>query len=181
MNKFIAATNWTDPTMIFTLILLVGLVAMMMYSVKRRKSARVQVEKMLDELRPGQRVRTVGGIIGRIKEIREESPQVKTILLQTGSDKYPAYMLFDIQAIYGIFAEEGHTIDGAPLMKLPAPEEKSKHPKQSTEPESKTETKTKSKTEPKSKAEPADATDLNAREYVDKRNALSDWNKKKKQ
>lgn len=179
MNKFIAKTNWADPTMIFTLILLVGLIAMMLYSTKRRKTARAQVEKMLDELRPGQRVRTVGGIIGRIKEIREESPQVKTVLLQTGSDKYPAYMLFDIQAIYGIFAEEGHTIDGAPLMKLPAPEDKKKQNKQPAE--QKTQAELNSKTEQSSPASNiSELSDLNAREYVDKRNALASKNKKTK-
>lgn len=181
MNKFIASGQggWTDPINIVTIVLLLGLVAMMLYSMKRRKSARTQVEKMLDELRPGQRVRTVGGIIGRIKEIREETPAtktdkgvvipaVKTVLIQTGSDKYPAYMLFDIQAIYGVMPEEGHTIEGLPIMKLPAPEEKANQP---TAPE-----KTK---QPTAAENINDLSELNAREYVDKRNALANKDKKK--
>ena len=106
---------------------------MMLWSGRRRKAAQEQVEKMLDELRPGQRVRTGSGIIGRIKEIREEAPAhtnekgvtvpaVKTALLQTGTDKYPAYMLIDVYAIYNVMPEEGHTIAGLPVMNLPAPE-----------------------------------------------------------
>jgi len=106
MNKFIAsaAGTWKDPSMYVTLLLLLGLLAVMMFSMKRRKAVKAQVEKMLDELRPGQRVRTVGGVIGRIKEIREEAPGLKTALLLTGSDKFPTYMLFDVQAIYAILA-----------------------------------------------------------------------------
>ncbi|KAI4453338.1 queuine trna-ribosyltransferase [Holotrichia oblita] len=71
-----------------------------------------RLKKCLTNFARRRRVRTVGGIIGRIKEIREEGPGVKTVLLQTSDDKNPAYALFDIQAIYGVIAEEGHTLQG---------------------------------------------------------------------
>jgi len=176
MNNLIASSGgWSDPMNIVTIAFIMGLVAIMLFSMKRRKSVRSQVEKMLDELRPGQRVRTVGGIIGRIKEIREETPErktekgvivpaIKTVLIQTGSDKYPAYMLFDIQAIYGVMPEEGHTIEGMPVMKLPAPEEKPKEDKSK---------------QSSSVRNINDLSELNAREYVDKRNAFADKSKKK--
>lgn len=179
MNIFLAETNKTDPwAWAFPAILLVGLVAMMVWSAKRRTKVRTQVEKMLDELRPGVRIRTVGGIIGRIKEIREESPAhknekgvqipaVKTVLLQTGPDKQPTFLMIDIQAIYGIIAEEGHTIEGLPIMKLPSPE---KQELLEAGP-AKAETKTGNE-----KAKD----DFSAREYVDKRNALEAKDKKKK-
>ena len=154
MLKFLANT-WFDPMMILPLLLVVGLVIMMMWSRRRNKAARDEAEKMLDELRPGQRVRTYSGIIGRIKEIREESPAhttekgvqvpaVKTVLIETGSDKNTSFMLFDIHAIHGVVPEEGHTIEGLPIAKLPAPEKKELL---------------------------KDPSDLDAREYVDKRNA----------
>jgi len=134
MDKFISSSNsWTDPSMLILVFLVVGLVLMMIWSNRRRRTAQEQVDKMLDSLRPGQRVRTGSGIIGRIKEIREEVPAhtnekgitvpaVKSVLLQTGTDKYPAYMLIDIYAIYNVMSEEGHTIEGLPVMNLPAPE-----------------------------------------------------------
>ena len=140
MNKFIAAENpFSDPTTIFMILLLVGLVVMMLWSSRRNRARSADAEKMLDELRPGQRVRTYSGVIGRIKEIREETPArvnakgvtipaVKTVLLQTGSEKYPAYMLMDIHAIFGIIAEEGHTLDGTPISNLPAPEKQELSP-----------------------------------------------------
>jgi len=159
MINFIGSP-FADPLMIIPLLLIVGLVVMMIWSRRRNSAARQEAEKMLDELRPGQRVRTYSGIIGRIKEIREETPAhttekgvnvpaVKTVLLETGSDKNPSTMLFDVHAIHGLIPEEGHTIEGLPVMKLPAPE----------------------KQELLQPTDPADPSDLNAREYVDKRNA----------
>jgi len=149
------ASSFADPMMLIPLLLVVGLVIMMLWSSRRRKAARTETEKMLDELRPGQRVRTYSGIIGRIKEIREETPAyttekgqiipaTKTVLLETGNDKNVSFMLFDIQAIHGLIPEEGHTIEGLPIQKLPAPEKKELL---------------------------KDPSDLDAREYVDKRNA----------
>jgi preprotein translocase YajC subunit len=108
---------WENPMSYVAIALIAVMVVLMLLSSRRRKQAHEQVVKMLDELRMGQRVKTVGGIIGRIKEIREEAPGVKTVLLQTGSDKYPAYALFDIQAIYGVIPEEGHNLDGTPVIK----------------------------------------------------------------
>ena len=168
MNKLIleGGSGGNTATSISLMVVLFGALAFyMIWSVRRRKNVHSQVEKMLDELRPGQRVRTLGGIIGRIKEIREESPArtnekgvvtpaVRTVLLQTGSDKNPSFMLFDIQAIYGVFPEEGHTLEGMPVVKnSPAPE---------------------------TKEALQDPTDLNAREYLEKRNVAVQGGKKKK-
>lgn len=129
------------------LIILFGV--MIWFSSRRRKMAQTQVAQMHDGLRPGQRVRTVGGVVGRIKEIREESPGFKTVLLETGNAKNPAFMLFDIQAIYGIVPEEGHTIQGTPIT--------TSHDQPNASNES----------------QPNPDSDLNAAEYVSKRNNLS--------
>ena len=79
---------------------------MIYFQSRRRRSAQAEYTGMLDTLRPGTRVKTVGGVIGRIKEIREEAPGFKTVLLETGSDKYPSFVLYDIQAIYGVVDDE---------------------------------------------------------------------------
>ena len=115
LNLLGAPAPYEDPMTYILLGLVVLFGVMIFLSSKRRRSTQQQILKMHDELRPGQRVRTVGGVVGRIKEIREESPGFKTVLIETGSAKFPAHMLFDVQAIYGIIAEEGHTIDGVPL------------------------------------------------------------------
>jgi preprotein translocase YajC subunit len=156
MVNFLGSTT-PDTSMIWVIaaIAIGGLAFMMLLSRRRNKVAREEAEKMLDELRPGRRVRTYSGIIGRIKEIREESPAhttdkgvqipaVKTVLIETGYDKNTSFMLFDIHAIHGIIPEEGHTIEGLPIAKLPAPEKQELL---------------------------KDPSDIDAREYVDKRNA----------
>ena len=101
----------------FIVVLVLALALMMFLSYRKNKQRQHAATKLQDELRPGQRVCTLGGVVGRIKEIREENPQFKTVLLETGNAKNPAYMLFDIKAIYGVIAEEGHTLTGEPVAK----------------------------------------------------------------
>ncbi|MDR0461869.1 MAG: preprotein translocase subunit YajC [Christensenellaceae bacterium] len=68
---------------------------------RRRKTQQAEYTGMLDTLRVGTKVKTVGGVIGVIKEIREEAPGFKTVLLET-----PSLIRYDLQAIYGIVNEE---------------------------------------------------------------------------
>lgn len=109
MLNFLLAegTPWYKDSMIYIfggLIIVFGI--MMVLQTRRRKSAQTEYTGMLSTLRPGTRVKTVGGVIGRIREIREEAPGLKTVLLQTGNDANPSLVLYDIQAIYGIVDEE---------------------------------------------------------------------------
>jgi len=82
---------------------LVLLFALMIFMQARRRRTMVsQQNEMFDRLRPGMRIKTVAGTIGRIKEIREESPHLKTILLETGTDKNSSFLLIDMQAVLSI-------------------------------------------------------------------------------
>lgn len=80
--------------------------ALVFMQTRRRKTAQAEYTGMLDTLRVGTRVKTVGGVIGKIKEIREEAPGFKTVLLETGDAKNPSVVLYDLQAIYGIVDDE---------------------------------------------------------------------------
>jgi len=67
-----------------------------------RKASAAQ-DKLMDSLRVGVRVKTVGGCIGRIKKIREENDgALTTVLLQTGDDKNPGFVSYDIKAVLGV-------------------------------------------------------------------------------
>ena len=94
---------WAYITLGVILLLFVG---MIMAQTRRRRTAQAEYAGMLDTLRTGMRVKTVGGVIGKIKEIREEAPGFKTVLLETGTDKNPSLVLYDFQAIYGIVDDE---------------------------------------------------------------------------
>jgi len=90
-----------------TLGVIVIIFAVLIYfQSRRRKTQQAEYTGMLDTLRAGVRVKTVGGVIGKIVEIREEAPGFKTVLLETGDEKHPSFVLYDIQAIYGIVNDD---------------------------------------------------------------------------
>lgn len=58
---------WTS--LIFMGVLMVGLIVIMIVPQKKREK---QVKQMLDSLKPGQRIRTIGGIYGTIVTVKED-------------------------------------------------------------------------------------------------------------
>jgi len=87
-------------------VLLVGMIALMLVQGRRQKKAQEDYMAMLDTLRPGVKVKMASGLLGRIKEIREEAPGFKTITLNIGDDKNAVEMTFVIEAVQGIVNEE---------------------------------------------------------------------------
>lgn len=87
-------------------VLLVGMIAMMFIQSRRSKKAQDDYMSMLDTLRVGVKVKMASGLLGRIKEIREEAPGFKTIVVSTGDDKNATTMTFMIEAVQGIVNEE---------------------------------------------------------------------------
>ena len=87
-------------------VLLVGMVALMLVQGRRQKKAQEDYMGMLDTLRPGVKVKMASGLLGRIKEIREEAPGFKTVTLNIGEDKNVIEMTFVIEAVQGIVNEE---------------------------------------------------------------------------
>ncbi len=87
-------------------ILLLGMVALMLVQGRRQKKAQEDYLSMLDTLRPGVKVKMASGLLGRIKEIREEAPGFKTITLNIGESKNAVEMTFVIEAVQGIVNEE---------------------------------------------------------------------------
>lgn len=83
--------------------LMVGLV---FWQSRNRKKMAEQQDQMSKSLRPGLRIKTVAGVIGRIKEIREEAPHLTTVLIETGNGKDVSYMLVDVNAIMAVIDEE---------------------------------------------------------------------------
>jgi preprotein translocase YajC subunit len=101
MTNLFAAVNAKDiPVYIVFGLIIVGFTVMIIMQSKKRKVQQTEYNSMIDSLRVGVRVKTVGGVIGVIKEIREEAPNFKTVLLET-----PSLIRYDVQAIYGIVDE----------------------------------------------------------------------------
>ncbi len=87
-------------------VLLLGMVVLMLVQGRRQKKAQEDYMSMLDTLRPGVKVKMASGLLGRIKEIREEAPGFKTVTLNIGDGKNAVEMTFVIEAVQGIVNEE---------------------------------------------------------------------------
>lgn len=87
-------------------VLLLGMIALIFVQGRRQKKAQDDYLAMLDTLRVGVKVKMASGLLGRIKEIREEAPGFKTVVIETGDAKNPVLMTFVIEAVQGIVNEE---------------------------------------------------------------------------
>lgn len=91
--------NKLDPTTIIMMVVLIGVfVAYMVYSNRQQKKRQKETQDTLDAIKPGNKVKTIGGICGVVVEV---CPDDNTIVLETGSDKSgKSYIKFDKQAVY---------------------------------------------------------------------------------
>ena len=77
-----AAAQSTVPSMISTLVLLVAMVAIFYFLMYRpQKKQEKETKSMLDNLQVGDEITTIGGIIGKIISIKDE-----TVLIETSRD-----------------------------------------------------------------------------------------------
>lgn len=90
------------------LILIIGLivivVGMLIFSSISNKKKQKEAKAMVDSLKKGDRVKTIGGICGFVEEINNEE---NTFVLETGTDNKKSYIKFDKGAIYQTAPKEG--------------------------------------------------------------------------
>lgn len=79
-------------------IVIVLIVVMLVISTRRNKKRQQEAENLINAVRPGNKVKTIGGVCGIVVEVDDEE---NTFVLETGSeDSGKSYMKFDKQAIY---------------------------------------------------------------------------------
>lgn len=79
-------------------VLVVAIIAMLVISTRRNKKRQQEAEKLINAVKPGNKVKTIGGICGIVVEVDEEE---NTFVLETGSEASgKCYVKFDRQAIY---------------------------------------------------------------------------------
>ena len=66
-------------SLIFMVVLMVGLIALMIIPQRKREK---KIKEMLDSIRPGDRVRTIGGIYGTVVSVKED-----IVTISVGPDK----------------------------------------------------------------------------------------------
>lgn len=92
------------------IVLVILLIAMYAFSFKRRKDYTNQMNEMLNSLRPGDKIKTVGGFYGTIVSIKETTDG-KVVLLEMGEGTKLSYMTIDANAIYGVDHKEDIVYD----------------------------------------------------------------------
>ncbi len=92
------AENTTNPSTWIMMALLLGvIVVFMIFSRRSQKKRQEETVKMLDAIKPGNKVKTIGGICGVVVEICSDN----TFILETGSESSgKSYIKFDKQAVY---------------------------------------------------------------------------------
>lgn len=94
--------NGFDPSSILMYVLIgviiVGFVIWMVISSKKRKKQEQEAKDLIDAVKPGNKVKTIGGVCGIVVEVNSEE---NTFVLETGSETVgKSYVKFDKQAIY---------------------------------------------------------------------------------
>jgi preprotein translocase subunit YajC len=95
-NLLAESTN-NGSTWVMMIILLVVVVVFMMISRRSQKKRQEETVNMLNAIKPGNKVKTIGGICGVVVEICDDN----TLVLETGTEKSgKSYIKFDKQAVY---------------------------------------------------------------------------------
>ena len=81
-------------------VLLIGVIFVMPFLSNRKRNT--QYKSLIDSVKVGDIVKTIGGIIGTVKSITEISPVEKSFVLETGDGENKSTMTFVIQAIYEV-------------------------------------------------------------------------------
>lgn len=79
-------------------VLLVAVIVMTIMSSRKRKKQEQDAQNLINAVKPGNKVKTIGGICGIVVEVDDEE---NTFVLETGTETTgKSYMKFDKQAIY---------------------------------------------------------------------------------
>ena len=85
-------------TYVFLGVAVVAIIAMMVWSGKRRKKQEQEAQNLIDAVKPGNKVKTIGGICGIVVEVDSAE---NTFVLETGTEQSgKCFIKFDRQAIY---------------------------------------------------------------------------------
>lgn len=83
---------------VFLGVLVVAFIVMMIFSSRKNKKKQEEQEATIKAIRPGNKVKTIGGICGIVVEVNSEE---NTFVLESGNElNGKSYLKFDMQAIY---------------------------------------------------------------------------------
>ena len=97
LNSLLLASNQI-VTYVILGVLVVAIIVMFVISSRRRKKQEQEAKDLIDAVKPGNKVKTIGGICGIVVEVDNEE---NTFVLETGTEQSgKCFIKFDRQAIY---------------------------------------------------------------------------------
>ena len=98
MLKNLLADTSQISTYVILGVLILAIIVMFVFSSKRRKKQEEEAKNLIDAVKPGNKVKTIGGICGIVVEVDTEE---NTFVLETGSEQSgKCFLKLDRQAIY---------------------------------------------------------------------------------
>ncbi len=95
------------PMTIIFIVIIVGMIGLLIWQTVSGKKKQKEARNMVDSLKVGDRVKTIGGVCGFVAEINNAE---NTFVLETGLDGNKSYVKFDKGAIYQTAPAQGSAV-----------------------------------------------------------------------
>lgn len=105
-------------TIVFVVII-VAMIGLLVWQTISGKKKQKEAQNMLNQLKIGDRVKTIGGVCGFVVEINDAE---NTFVLETGTDDKKSYVKFDKGAIYQTAPAQGSAVEAKEEVKADAEE-----------------------------------------------------------
>ena len=87
----------SSGSIIIMIVLIVAIIGLFVWQTISGKKKQKEAQEMVNALKKGDKVKTIGGICGYVVEINDAE---NTFVLETGTDSKKSYVKFDKGAIY---------------------------------------------------------------------------------
>lgn len=111
-------------TIVFVVII-VAMIGLLVWQTISGKKKQKEAQNMLNQLKIGDRVKTIGGVCGFVVEINDAE---NTFVLETGTDDKKSYVKFDKGAIYQTAPAQGSAVEAKEEPKSETVEEETAEP-----------------------------------------------------
>ena len=96
----------TMITVVF-IVIIVAMIGLLVWQTISGKKKQKEAQNMLNQLKVGDRVKTIGGVCGFVAEINDAE---NTFVLETGKDDAKSFVKFDKGAIYQTAPAQGSAV-----------------------------------------------------------------------
>lgn len=106
-----STTGKTNPVLtIVFIVVIVAMIGLLVWQTISGKKKQKEAQNMLNQLKKGDRVKTIGGVCGFVVEINDAE---NTFVLETGTSDNKSYVKFDKGAIYQTAPAQGSAVEAA--------------------------------------------------------------------